>query len=245
MSKKVSLIMIICLSILFLIIIIIKGNYHRYNSYVLKSNIRKFISDKTYDDSIKLESLKFNNIPLLIDNSKNIVFYSLTPSESSLNPFVDYEANQKNIKIAFSSPIEIKKIDTVIYGKVIVYNKDRYNDYVFCLTKYPLLDIVFDENASSLKDITTKVFYYDNNVKSSFNFLETDGLLHILSGHKEYDLSLYFSSPSNNKRERNFIINNNSYSDIHLSSESESDDIVQLFINGENIGLFYISEKRE
>ena len=94
MKKYKLLIIILILTIFLFGIVFLLNDRTRYNNLV-KSNEEwnEVISKGLESDNVSIESMSFNDYPLIVDNEHNKIYYSFVESAKKYNPFVKFNGN--------------------------------------------------------------------------------------------------------------------------------------------------------
>ena len=239
MNRKWLLRIILVLTLISLLIIVLYNKSTRYNNYVISiDKWDKIISKRTYNNSISLNSIKFDDYNLSIDKNNNILYYSINYINEKYNPTVEYISNSK-LKIVFNKKITDNDI------KILVYNDECYNIYSLVLTKMPILNIKFNETKDEIKRVSVSTTFYDNRQEASQKVIKSDGKLTLLENNIDYFLSLKLDSLGHNERDNNISLFGMDKHDEYVLKKSsvESKNSVLLFINDEYKGNYTIGHR--
>ena len=158
MRKKVLLIIICILTVLFISFELIVNYSTRYNKHITKDwdEFVNLTKTRTLDENLKLEYIRFNNQSLVIDEENNFMFYIVSP-DRKYNPIINYKTSKNNIRFNCDRKLTYKMVDEWVFAKCIIYNDTEYNIYKLLVTKYPIMNILYDENKYNRSDIPVTI----------------------------------------------------------------------------------------
>ena len=246
MNKKWILVSLLVLTSLAIIIMIVLKSNTRYDKLIIDSNKwNSIISNRTESTSIKLESIKFNDYNLLIDENNSIIYYSIVNGSNKYNPSIKYKANQK-VKIAINDKIDENNIEKTDDLEIMIYNDKEYRIYKLVATNYPILNIKY-ENDSNKTKIPMKIELFDNYVDSPQRIQKSDGKMRIIKENEEYSFSLTKESLGHNKRENYISIfgmeKRDEYIIKKVDNTANEERYVEVFINNKYKGLYSFGPK--
>ena len=262
MNRKKLLITIIFLTIIIILLIAFLNSNKKYSSISISENKwNSIINDKVENNNLKLDLLKFNDYNLIIDNNKNTIYYSIVnESKTKYNPDVSFKTADKNIKIAvLKDDITDEKVHNNYEFKIIIYNKSEYKIYKMFCTNFPVLNISFNKKmVNSTKNIPCEIYLFDNLSDIPNKITRSRGEIKKLEDNS-YRFSLIKMSPGKNERKNNISIFNMDPRSSYLLNPvnvenmesfdetgfNENNHQVELFINGEYIGLYNLGYNLE
>lgn len=252
MSRKKILIPIIIFTAIIILLIIMLTPNTSYNKISINKNKWDSIkSSRMENDSLLLESIKFNDYNLIIDEDKNTVYYSLVnDNKTKYNPDVSFIASDENAKLAIlSDEITNEKLENNYEFKIIIYNKSNYHIYNLICMDLPILNITFDYKQNQKEKNIQAQMYLFNNLSNTPNRITKSRCKLDIMEDGEYKLSLTMFSPGKNKRKNNLSLFNMKPEDEYMlypidnveNMEKIIDNYnVELFINNKYIGLYTI-----
>ena len=192
--KKIFVLFLICVSALVIITTsVFPHKKNLFSDYVINENeYTEIINSRKIDTNLKIDSLSFNNEPLVTDINSKRLYYSLPEEDkNSYNPLVDYNLD-KNQQIKF---IDGKITDIMIRNnipiKMIIYDEKRYNIQNIYITTLPIMNIE--------KNI---LYFYDNRKTTKNKIYKTKCNLSIRGNSstfyrkKSYKIKLIQVSPA-------------------------------------------------
>ena len=209
MNKKWLYIGIISFTLVLILIILLIKPRSRYDKYIISSNKWNDIISNKNSGNIKLDSIKFNDYNLLIDEDNSNIYYSIVDSNSKYNPLVSYKNNK--YKIAFNN-----KLTEEGSIQVLVYNDKNYQIYNLIVTNMPILNVTYNEDKINKRKIPVDVYLFDNDVGTSNKVLKSKGDLSIIN-----DISIFGMDKHN---------------EYVLKVSKTSDKYINLFINNKYVG---------
>ena len=268
MNRKKLLITIIVITAAITISMIVLNNQINLKKLSIEQNKwNSILSSRTENNNLKLESIKFNDYSLLIDENNSSLYYSVVGNMSNkYDPDVTFIASDENVKIAvLNDEITDEKIANNYQFKIVIYNDSEYRLYSLVCTNLPMLNIEYNTEISREKNIPIDVYLFNNLNNSVNRVAKSSGRLNILEDEndkKDYTFSLLQKSLGRNERENNIsILNMNKHNEYILNSMNSDDEkirnvfstnlwnetteerydsynYVELFINGEYVGLY-------
>ena len=230
MNKKWLYIGIISFTLVLILIILLIKPRSRYDKYIISSNKWNDIISNKNSGNIKLDSIKFNDYNLLIDEDNSNIYYSIVDSNSKYNPLVSYKNNK--YKIAFNN-----KLTEEGSIQVLVYNDKSYHIYNLIITDMPILNITYKEDKINKRKIPVDIYLFDNDVETSNKVLKSKGDLSIIKENSEYILALITESLGRNRRENDIsIFGMDKHNEYVLKVSETSDKYINLFINNKYVG---------
>ena len=253
MSKRKILIPVIAFTGLIIFLIIVLNPSHKYSK--LSVSERKWNNIKESRIESKnwiLEEIKFNDYKLIIDEKNSTVYYSLiNDSQNKYDPSISYRTNNKNAKLVIlSDEITEEKIKNNYEFKIMIYDENEYHIYNLKCIDLPMLNITYnkaEENAQ--KNISMEMYLFDNLSNIPNKVTISKGKIKI--DKDNYIFSLYMLTPGKNKRDNKIsILNmkpNSEYELAPISNEQEKNlnNRVELFINNEYRGIYYLGYSNE
>lgn len=249
MNRKKILIPIIIFTVLIIIVVILLNTGTRYKKLsVNQSKWDSIINSRSENNNLTLESIKFNDYKLIIDESNSILYYSVVnDNRTKYNPDVSFSTAEEKVKLAIlKDEITSEKITGNYVFKLIIYNNSQYHIYKLICIDFPILNISYNEkDQERLKNIQVDMYLF-NNLSSAINRItRSRGKLDILED-EEYKLSLNMMSPGKNKRKNNISLLNMSQNNEYMlylannGTSSENGQHVELFINNKYVGLYLL-----
>lgn len=263
--KKWLLWFILIFTFLLILLFIFFENRFKYQRLVLKSSKwDTIIQSKKEDSSLTIKSIKFNDYRLLIDESNDIIYYSVIDSSQKYNPKVDYDV-ENGVKISFSDKITQEKIENNYSFKVLVYDDSTYHIYELKVTTLPIIHLSYDlKKDEETKDISMDFYLFDNRKNAYQKVVNSIGVLDIVENGNEkadYHFSLSQESLGKNMRDNPIsLLGMDQHSEFVLNSLYDDDEkirnvfstnlwnslegneefyqYVELFVNNEYVGLY-------
>jgi len=242
MNKKILLGLILLITLIILGIILILGLDVRYNKLVVsESKWNSIIKERTESKKISLESIKFNDYLLTIDEEDNI-YYSVVDKYSKYNPLIDYSSNSK-INIVIKDKLDESYLDNDKTIEIMIYNDNYYRIYKLNITSLPIISINYKNDKKNIVDINI----FDNKTKDIQRVIISEGKLLVIVDNEEYIFELTKESLGKNKRENNISVlgmdKHNEFKLTKLDNIDEDLKKIKLFINNKYIGIFKIESK--
>ena len=238
MNKSKILNIVLVITALAILIVIVLSGHKKYNKYVISQDKWQKIFNKTENNKLKIDSIKFNDYNLLIDENNNVIYYSIVERSNKFNPSVSYKTNEK-AHLAFKSNLENKNIETKDAYKLVIYNDYYYHEYTLCITNYPLMNIKYkgkDGNSINME-------LFDNHVNKNQRYMKSDGKLKEIEIDK-YSLILKMESLGHNKRNNPMSILGIEPTDKYIiektNNVNERKKYIRLFINSKYDGIYSI-----
>ena len=249
MNKKWLLISILGISVLTIIIILVLTHKTKYNKLIVsEEKWNNIISDRINSTSIELESIKFNDYNLLIDNENSIIYYSVVNTKNKYNPSIKYSTNKKT-SIVINDSITDEKLEQTGVLKIMIYNDNEYRIYTLVATNYPILNMIYNENTNNKTKIPIEIELFDNHIDSPQRIVKSTGKLRVINENREYSFSLIKESLGHNKRENHISIfgmgKRNEYVIKKVNNTNMNEKYVQVFINNKYNGLYSFGPKDE
>ena len=242
MNKNKVLKIILVITVIAILIVIVLSSHKKYNNYVISEKEWQKILDKQENKKLKLDSIKFNDYNLLIDESNNIIYYSIVEKSNKFNPSVSYKTNEK-AKLAFKSELENDNIERKDVYKLIIYNNNYYHEYSLCITNYPLMEIEYQKPNSN--SITMELF--DNHVNRNQRYMKSEGKIKEIETDK-YSLSLKMESLGHNRRDNPMSILGIEPTDEYIlektNNANERKKYIRLFIDNTYDGIYTVDSKQ-
>ena len=254
MKKIKELIPIVVLTVIILVLIILLNpNSGRYEKLMVKEDKwSSIIEQRSENDELVLENIKFNDYSLIIDEEKDTVYYSLVnESKTKYNPKVSFEASSKGTKlVALESEITDEKIHSNYEFQMMIYDSKEYHIYRLVCTDFPILSISYQEEVvgkSKEKNIPIDIYLFNNLENASKRVTKSNGKLDIIQnaeGESEYRFELFMQSPGRNRRDNPVSVFNMDPHNAYILKQSNVDEEpgrsykVEVFINNEYQGQY-------
>ncbi len=227
------------ISLLAISILVLANPSYSFESLKIDEAKWNELANSKEKGDLALNSLKFNDHELIIDEKNNKVYYSIIKSSSNkYSPTIRYKANSGNIKLAFlSDEITDDKIMTNHEFKLMLYNDTQYREYSMFCTSMPMLNLVFDEEMLNNRIPIAMEMFLFNNMDSSVNrIVMSNGSIKLvdkIEGETNYSFSMSKLSPNNNERENvmsllNMRPSNEYYLNVINSGENINNDTPNL-----------------
>ena len=255
MSKKKMLIPVIVFTVLIVIIIIALNPSHKFNKlFVSESKWNSIKKARIENKNLVIEIIEFNDYKLIIDEKNSILYYSIVnDSKNKYNPIVSYSSNNKNIKlVVLSDEITDEKVKNNHQFKIMIYNEKEYHIYNLQCTEFPILDISYNQDEEINQKSIPMQMYLFNNLSNIPNKI-TISSGKIKMNEDEYIFSLHMLTPGKNKRDNRISILNmrpnsefiltkvdNTLDDLNIKNMENKKNRVELFLNSEYKGIYYI-----
>lgn len=249
MNKKLLFGIILGLTIFILVLILVFSSKTKYNKLIVNDNKwSSIINSKKISNSIKLESIEFNDYNLLIDEDSSTIYYSIVDVSNKYNPSVKYNTNKK-VNIIVNSSITDKKLEQTDSLKIMIYNDKYYRIYTLVATKYPILNITYQEKDNNKRKLDMELELFDNYINSHRRVLKSNGLLRIIEEDKIYSFSLIKESLGHNERDNHISIfgmkKQNEYLIKATNTINDKERYVQFFINNKYRGIYTFGHNEE
>ena len=261
MNRKKLLVTIIFLTIIIILLISFLNSDKKYNSISINENKwNNIINSRTENLNLTLDSIKFNDYNLIIDNNKNTIYYSLiNESKTKYNPDVSYSEQDKNIKLAIlKEEITDEKVHNNYEFKIIIYNKSEYKIYKLLCTNFPILNISYNVNKANVsKKIPCEIYLFDNLTDIPNKITRSRGDFRKIDDENNiYRFSLIKISPGKNERKNrvsifnmdprsSYILNPVDKENSEIYKDKKDNHPVEFFINGEYMGLYILGYNME
>ena len=246
MNRKILLGIILALTSLALIPVLALRFTSKYDKLILsEDDWNSIITSRTLSTSINIESIKFNDYNLLIDNDDNIIYYSVVDSANKYNPRVKYTTSGLS-SIAINSYITDESLEQTDDLKIMVYNDKYYKIYSLIATKYPILNVIKVNEETDKKKSDVELEVFDNHIDAPQRLLKLQGKFKTIEKDKIYTLSLIKESLGNNKRENHISIFGMEKRDEYVIKKIDGDSekkCIRLFINNKYSGLYSLEFK--
>ena len=175
------------------------------------------MASRTYTTKNLFNTIKFNDIPLIIDNTNHYAFYSLAPNVDQpldFNPIITIDSDEK-IKTAFmTNEVSWSSIAENEQIPFIVYSETEYQKLNLVITTLPLVEIELNKKPGDpdvpIQPVETlgKITVIDNQNRTSVlnRYFTSDIEIHRRGGssrfypQNSYRLSLLDESPGSNTR---------------------------------------------
>ena len=263
MMKK-RLIPVIVVTITAIIILVLLNPSKKLNKMMIsEAEWENIVSSRTMDNSLTIDMIIFNDYVQIVNNSNNIIYYSIVNSSvSKYNPSVKYRSSKKANLVMLNDEIKDENINSPYFYKWLLYNDTSYHLYYLKCTDLPLLNIEYDPDLDDGSDsIPMKLTLFNNMEDSTNRVTISDGKLKILS-NGIYKFSLKMLTPGKNvRRNKRSILDMDPNSEYKLSKEIEDaveqnefddfndgngkDNKIELFINDEYGEILYFWYKYE
>lgn len=246
--KKWLFIVILGLTIFIIVIILVLNYKTKYNKLIVSNDKwNSIISSRKLSNSIKFNSIEFNDYNLLIDEDNSIIYYSIIDVSNKYNPLIKYNTNKKvNIKV--NNNITDKVLEDNDSIKIILYNDKEYRIYTLVVTKYPILNITYKEEFNKRK-VDVDIYVFDNYINSPRRVLKSNGRLKIIEEDKIYSFSLLKDSLGHNERNNHISLfgmdKQNEYLIKVTNKINDKERYVQLFINNKYKGIYTFTHNEE
>lgn len=213
---------------------------------VIKSKWESIKNSRQESTSLVLDSIKFNDYNLIIDENKSTLYYSvINNSKTKYNPNISFNVAEENVKLVIlQDEITDEKVQSNYEFKLMIYSKNEYHIYKLVCIDFPILNISYNEkNQDKLKNIQVNMYMFDNLSDVPNRTTISRGKLDKLE-NGEYKLSLNMMSPGKNKRKNNISIfgmdPHHEYTLLPVDNEEKTshEHYVELFINNEYVGLY-------
>jgi len=263
MNRNKILIPIIIFTVIIIILIIVLNPSDKYSKLSInKSKWDSIQKSRIESKNLLLEYIRFNDYKLIIDEQNNTLYYSIVnDSQNKYNPKIEYEANNKNVKIAILlDEINDEKVKNNYQFKIMLYNENEYRVYNLKCTDLPILNINYNQAEEvKQKNIPMEMYLFDNLSNIPNKIVISDGKIKI--NKNGYIFSLHMLTPGKNKRDNRVSILNmkpnseyiltqtdNTTSDIIKANKenNNTEHRVELFLNNEYKGVYslgYIENK--
>lgn len=209
MKRKLSMLLII-VAIVVLAINLMKEKGNFYSELcVSEEKMQEIIENRELSKNVLCSRIMFNEYELMYDVCGNRYFYSLIEEESgSYNPYVEYEANTNNVKIAIvGEEINYNMVSDGREVVILFYTDEVYQISTIAFTTLPLLSINYEGEMEEEDTKNIKFKLFDNRVDSVRRVTNAIGEIHSRGGYsrtypkKGYKLTLNTYSVGENQRE--------------------------------------------
>ena len=238
-NKRILLGIILLLTISTIGILFLLSKSRKYQDLVIsKKKWNEIITSREESTKLNIQSLKFNDYNLIIDEKNSIIYYSIVNSSSKYNPSIQYKSN--HTKIAINQEITDNVLETTKVLKIMLYNKSSYRIYSLMITKDPILNVrkkVNDHKNKTIVDIEL----FDNHEDATQRVLKTKGIWKTIENNQEYLIFLTKESLGHNRRKNNISILGMPKEDEYILRKEvneENEKKVKLFINNQYIGRY-------
>ena len=255
MSRNKILIPVILFTVIIIAFIIVLNPSHKYNKlFVSESKWNTIKESRIENKNLILEEIKFNGYKLIIDEKNNILYYSLVnDSNNKYNPNVTYSTNNKKVKLVIL-PDEItdEKVKSNYQFKIMIYDEKEYHIYNLKCTDLPILNISYNKDEEiKQKNIPMELYLFDNLSNIPNKITISSGKIKM--NEDNYIFSLHMLTPGKNKRDNKIsILNMRPNSEYlltpitnFLSNEEIKTNRVELFLNNEYKGVYYLKYVEE
>lgn len=241
MKNNKSLIIILVFTFILAAIILLLSSNKKYNKYVVSNNTYENIKSKKENKKIKINSIKFNDYSLFIDEEESIIYYSIVDGNNMYNPSIKYKTNEK-AKLAINKELDANNIERNDVYKMIIYDNNYYHEYSLCMTIYPLMNIISKEGSNS---VTVQLF--DNHINRHQKYIESKGIMKKIDNDK-YTLNLKQESLGHNRRDNPLSILGIERTDEYIIEKSynmnEKKKYIRLFLNNKYQGMYIVNSKQ-
>ena len=255
MSRNKILIPVILFTVIIIAFIIVLNPSHKYNKlFVSESKWNTIKESRIENKNLILEEIKFNGYKLIINEKNNILYYSLVnDSNNKYNPNVTYSTNNKKVKLVIL-PDEItdEKVKSNYQFKIMIYDEKEYHIYNLKCTDLPILNISYNKDEEiKQKNIPMEFYLFDNLSNIPNKITISSGKIKM--NEDNYIFSLHMLTPGKNKRDNKIsILNMRPNSEYlltpitnFLSNEEIKTNRVELFLNNEYKGVYYLKYVEE
>ena len=255
MSRNKILIPVILFTVIIIAFIIVLNPSHKYNKlFVSESKWNTIKESRIENKNLILEEIKFNGYKLIINEKNNILYYSLVnDSNNKYNPNVTYSTNNKKVKLVIL-PDEItdEKVKSNYQFKIMIYDEKEYHIYNLKCTDLPILNISYNKDEEiKQKNIPMELYLFDNLSNIPNKITISSGKIKM--NEDNYIFSLHMLTPGKNKRDNKIsILNMRPNSEYlltpitnFLSNEEIKTNRVELFLNNEYKGVYYLKYVEE
>ena len=259
MYKKKILIPLIVFTAIIIVLVVVLNPSNKYNKLtVSESKWNTILESRIENKNLVLESIRFNDYKLIIDEKNNTLYYSwVNDSKNKYNPNVEYSTANANVKLAFlTDEITEEKVKSNYLFKLMIYNEKEYHIYNLKCTDLPILNISYNKDEEiKQKSIPMEMYLFDNlsNIPNKI----TISIGKLRKNEDNYIFSLYMLTPGKNKRDNKISIlsmkPNSEYILTKLNDKSNSIQTqkgninaekqryrVELFLNNEYKGVYYL-----
>ena len=249
MKKYKILIIILILTIFLFGIVFLFNDRTRYNNLV-KSNEEwnEIISKRLESDNVSIESMSFNDYPLIVDNEHNKIYYSFVESANKYNPFVKFDGNQDDLKLLIRKELSSKVVNQEEKVEILIYSDKEYRLYTLTVTKNPIININYEDISTGTT--SGNILVIDNRLNANQKVIRTDASITLIDNDNNYLISMRKESVGRNKRKNDIsifgITMSHEFELIYkdLSNDS-SNTILDLFINNEYKGIYLLEYKEQ
>ena len=250
MDRKKIIIPIIILTAVIIILIIVLNKSSKFNDISIDNSKWNDIINTRYENSnLVLEDIEFNEYNGIVDVKSNTIYYSVVnDSKNKYNPNVSYNASENGTKIAIlKDEITDEKVKNNYTFKLMIYNDKSYHIYDFKCTSFPVLNIEYKEVSDDKKTIPMQMYLFDNLSNAPNKVTISDGKIRISEEQNNYKIMLNMMTPGKNIREnKRPILNMKPSSEYILTPVNDytpNKQLVELFINSEYKGKFFIAKR--
>ena len=176
MYKKKILIPVIVFTIIIIDLVVVLNSSNKYNKLIVsESKWNTILESRIENKNLVLESIRFNDYKLIIDEKNNTLYYSwINDSKNKYNPNVEYSTANENVNLAFlTDEITEEKVKNNYLFKLMIYNKKEYHIYNLKCTDLPILNISYNKDEEiKQKSISMEMYLFDNlsNIPIQFTF---------------------------------------------------------------------------
>ena len=253
MNRKKIIIPIILFTFVIIFLLIVSDTSQKYSKISVSQDKWNSIQDtRNENKNLVLETIKFNDYNLIIDESNNTLYYSLVMiSQSKYNPRVSYSSQSKNVKLVIlSDEITDEKVKNGYKFKIMIYNENEYHIYDLICTNLPIVNIKYKEDVgNNQKNIPIEIYIFNNLTNAPNKITISNGKFKI--SENNYIFSLNMITPGKNIRDNRIsILNMKPDSEYILVPIENNENItlehsrgvkkVELFINSEYKGIYSI-----
>lgn len=246
MKKHLYLIIVLILTILLLGMVYILTEKTRYNELVASENEwNEILKDRTVTEEINIESLYFNDYPLIIDNNNNKIYYSYVDSINKDNPITKIITSDKDLKVKMNKKLsddEHKNDDL----EIVLYNDKEYRIYTLIITQNPIINLNYEDITSGTT--VGDILVIDNKVGATQKVIRSAASITLIE-NQSYLISMRTESVGRNKRKNDIsvfgITVNHEFELINKDITDSSNTPLDLFINNEYVGVYLLEYKEQ
>lgn len=246
MKKHLYLIIVLILTILLLGMVYILTEKTRYNELVASENEwNEILKDRTVTEEINIESLYFNDYPLIIDNNNNKIYYAYVDSINKDNPVTKIKTSDKDLKVKMNKKLsdDENKNDDL---EIVIYNDKEYRLYTLIITQNPIINLNYEDITSGTT--VGDILVIDNKVGATQKVIRSAASITLIE-NQSYLISMRTESVGRNKRKNDIsvfgITVNHEFELINKDITDSSNTLLDLFINNEYVGVYLLEYKEQ